>query len=296
MQRIDDIDAGSVRLAAYACGPTDAPPVLLVHGYPDSAHVWSAVARQLSRSFRVYAFDTRGAGQSTRPKHTHAYRLEHLASDLRAVCDTLSPGRPLHLVGHDWGSIQSWESVTADDAHQRIASFTSISGPCLDHIGHWLRSAPKTAAMRQALKSWYVAMFQLPTVGEMLWKAAGQRGWLTALKLIEGIVDAPPSPTQVEDGLAGIALYRANVLERVRRPRALHTSLPVHLIELNHDHFVSGSMLAGLDRWAPDLTRNQLNAGHWAPISHPEVLATLIGDWLATQSAASPSGKVSSIV
>lgn len=282
MERIDDIDAGSVRLAAYACGPSDAPSVLLVHGYPDSAQVWASVAARLAKDFRVYAYDVRGAGQSTRPKHTHAYRLEHLASDLRAVCDALSPNRPVHLIGHDWGSIHSWESVTADDANLRLASFTSISGPCLDHIGHWLSETSKSAAARQALKSWYVGMFQLPGVGETLWKLAGQRGWLAALKRIERIPDAPPSPTQLADGLAGIALYRANVSERLRQPRVLQTTLPVHLIELTSDHFVSRQMLDGLERWAPKLTRSTLNAGHWAPISHPKALATVIASGIQT--------------
>lgn len=289
MQRIDDIDAGPVRLAAYACGPVDAPPVLLVHGYPDNAQVWSGVAEHLSQHFRVYAYDVRGAGNSTRPTGKSAYALQRLASDLRAVCDALSPGQPVHLVGHDWGSIQSWESVCADDAQQRLASFTSISGPCLDHVGHWMRGAPKAVAARQALKSWYMGLFQLPRVGETLWKTAGEKGWRAALQTIEGIPHAPPSPTQTEDGVAGMGLYRANVGNCLRRPRALHTALPVHLIELQQDRFVSSAMLDGLERWAPNMTRSALDAGHWAPISHPEALAGLISSWLATPAAAASS-------
>lgn len=294
MQRIDDIDAGTVRLAAYAAGPAHAPPVLLVHGYPDNAQVWSGVARHLARDFRVYAYDVRGAGHSTRPRHVHAYRLPHLADDLRAVCDALSPGRPVHLVGHDWGSIQSWEAVTADDATQRIASFTSISGPCLDHIGHWLRRAPRPAAARQALKSWYVGLFQLPAVGELLWTLGGARTWRAALKHVEGITAPPRSPTQVDDGMAGMALYRANVGARLRQPEPLRTDLPVHVIELARDHFVSPALLDDLAHWAPRLTRSRLDAGHWAPISHPAALGRMIGTWVADQTRAAGGPAVSS--
>lgn len=278
LQRLADIDVGPVRLAAYACGPADAPPVLLVHGYPDNAQVWSGVAKHLATDFRVLAYDVRGAGQSTRPKHEHAYQLQHLASDLRAVGKALSPNQPVHLVGHDWGSIQAWEAVTAKTAAQDFASFTSISGPCLDHIGHWLSGAPKAAAYRQALKSWYVGLFHVPAAGEALWRIGGQRLWHAGLKHVEGITQPPSSPTQIEDGLAGMALYRANVGQRLRKPRQRRTQLPVHLIQLARDHFVGPAMLDGLEHWAPQTTRSTLAAGHWAPLSHPQALAGLIRD------------------
>ena len=61
------------------------------------------------------------------------------ADDLQAVVDTLIPGREFHLIAHDWGAIQSWESVTGEPLQNRIRSYTSISGPSLDHAGHWVQ-------------------------------------------------------------------------------------------------------------------------------------------------------------
>ena len=58
----------------------------------------------------------------------------------------------VHLVGHDWGSLQGWEAVTTDHMAGRIASFTSMSGPCLDHAGWWIRdrlSSLRPSAIRQ---------------------------------------------------------------------------------------------------------------------------------------------------
>ena len=61
----------------------------------------------------------------------------------RAVVDAVSPERPVHLVGHDWGSIQAWAAVTDPSLGDRFASFTSMSGPSLDHVGRVGPSAPR---------------------------------------------------------------------------------------------------------------------------------------------------------
>src|SRR5512139_2845653 len=136
-----------VDLAVFERGDPDRPTVVLIHGYPDTHAVWDRVAAQLAARFRVVTYDIRGAGESSRPAGRRAYRFEHLMNDLRAVLDDVcgpglepqpQPGpERVHLVGHDWGSIQGWEAAAT--MPERFASFTSISGPCLDHAGHWNR-------------------------------------------------------------------------------------------------------------------------------------------------------------
>jgi len=151
------VQSGPVRLAATAWGDPAQPVVVLVHGYPDNSHVWHGVAQALAGRFRVVAYDVRGAGASDVPADMVDYRLERLADDFIAVVDAVSPDRPVHLVGHDWGSIQGWEFVTDPRLYGRIASFTSCSGPCLDHAARALREPPRHwgATLRQALASWF---------------------------------------------------------------------------------------------------------------------------------------------
>lgn len=57
------------------------------------------------------SYDVRGAGASTAPRRILSYRLALLAEDLFAVADAVSPDRPVHVVAHDWGSIQAWERI-----------------------------------------------------------------------------------------------------------------------------------------------------------------------------------------
>ena len=125
------VKSGAVTLSVRVWERDDVPTVVLVHGYPDCQRLWVPVVAQLAGRYRVVTFDVRGAGESDAPTRLRDYRLDRLAADLRAVTDAVCPDQPFHLVAHDWGSIHSWESVTEPAMQSRIASFTSISGPCL---------------------------------------------------------------------------------------------------------------------------------------------------------------------
>ncbi|GAA5171582.1 MULTISPECIES: SDR family oxidoreductase [Amycolatopsis] len=265
------VNSGDVRLAVFEEGPEDAPTVLLVHGYPDTHAVWDDVAAVLSQRFRVVRYDVRGAGQSDAPRGLEAYRLPHLKDDLFAVADAVSPDAPVHVVAHDWGSIQAWEAVTEPGAHQRIASYTSISGPCLDHAAYWFRTrSPRRfgKVLRQQLHSWYILAFHVPLLPELLWRGVLAKRWPEFLRLAEHVPPRPghPAPTLASDAARGLSLYRANVRERFSRPRKRTTQVPVQVITPVYDRYVTPALAEGAERWAPRLWRRRLYAGHWSAL------------------------------
>jgi pimeloyl-ACP methyl ester carboxylesterase len=196
--RARTVSSGGVALAVYEQGLSTGPTVVLVHGYPDTHRVWDDVAEALEPDHRVIRYDVRGAGASGAPPDRYGYRLEQLAADLFAVVDAVSPDRPVHLLGHDWGSIQSWEAVTDRAASRRIASFTSISGPCLDHIGHWSRRRLARPTPRhigqlaaQSLRSWYITAFHLPVLAPATWRLGLAARWGHVLATTEGVRPRP---------------------------------------------------------------------------------------------------------
>lgn len=269
--------SGGLPLAVYEDGPADGVPVLLVHGYPDSAQVWKHVVPLLAAEHRVIRYDVRGAGRSGVPRRTADYRLPVLAEDLFAVIDAVSD-RPVHVVGHDWGSIQSWEAVTAPEAQDRIASFTTISGPCLDHVARLPRSP------RQLMRSWYIGAFHLPVLPALAWRAAAPL-WPRYLRMTDGIPDAERSPTLTRDAINGMNLYRANVLPRLRAPQERRTDLPGLQLELAHDPFVTADILRGVEQWAPRLRRVPVESGHWVQLRRPRLLSSLIAEQVSGSSA-----------
>ncbi|WP_236796621.1 SDR family oxidoreductase [Amycolatopsis sp. GM8] len=264
--------SGGVRLAVFEEGPLDAPTVLLVHGYPDTHTVWDDVAAVLADRFHVVRYDVRGAGQSDVPRDQAAYRLEHLSDDLFAVADAVSPNQPVHIVAHDWGSIQSWEAVTEPGAHERIASFTSISGPCLDHVAYWMRRRPTPRHLRkvlsQQLHSWYIMAFQVPVLPELLWRTVLTKRWPLFLSALENVPPRAghPAPTMASDAAHGVSLYRANFRPRLSHPRERHTQVPVQVIMPTADRYATPALAEGLERWVPRLWRRRLHAGHWSAL------------------------------
>ncbi|MBH5335882.1 SDR family oxidoreductase [Streptomyces pactum] len=281
------IRTGGVELCVAEWGDPAAPTVLLVHGYPDSKEVWSRVARRLAGRFHVVAYDVRGCGRSSAPAPLRGgFTLERLTDDFLAVADAVSPDRPVHLVGHDWGSVQGWEFVTVPRTEGRIASFTSISGPSLDHFGHWLkrratRPTPRALAqlLGQGAKSWYVYGLHTPVLPEALWRGPLGRRWPALLERLEKVPsDDYPTASLPRDAAHGAWLYRDNVRPRLRRPREdAFAHAPVQLIVATGDSFLSPRLYDDLDRWAPDLTRRTLDAKHWVPRTRPDQVA----DWIA---------------
>jgi pimeloyl-ACP methyl ester carboxylesterase len=265
------VDAGDVRLAVYLSGPRDAPPIVLVHGYPDSAAVWEPLRARLDPRYRVIAYDVRGAGASEAPPARGGYRLERLAADLAVVATATCGARPFHLVGHDWGSIQSWEAVTDPLFDGRILSYTSISGPCLDHASFAWRGG----ALRQMLKSWYIFFFHLPWLPELVWRAGGARMWPLWLRMTERVRTAR-DPWQLRNAINGLDLYRANFIDRLLRPRGRRAHAPVQFIVPLRDRYVGPALSLGLEGWLGAYERNEIDAGHWVVLREPERIAASV--------------------
>ncbi|MFB9876419.1 alpha/beta fold hydrolase [Planobispora siamensis] len=262
------VKGDGVGLAVYEQGDPANPTLVLVHGYPDDHTVWEPVAVRLAESFHVVTYDVRGAGSSDRPRGREPYGFAHLMADLRAVIDAVSPGERVHLAGHDWGSIQGWEAVCT--MPELFASYTSISGPCLDHIGHWTRTAGRLRTVRQTLSSWYIGFFRLPVLPELAWRS-GLGGRLLARA-------ERHRPSDRIDAVAGLELYRANIPARLRQPRERRTPVPVRLVVPLMDAYVRPETAETALRWAPVVDVHRVRARHWIPLSHPDLVARLVGE------------------
>jgi pimeloyl-ACP methyl ester carboxylesterase len=274
------IAATDVELSLQISGPEDAPVVVLVHGYPDNRKVWDLVVDDLEHDHRVATYDVRGAGESTAPSSRSGYKMNRLVDDLVAVLDVVAPdGQPVHLVGHDWGSVQLWGAVMreSNDARLRgrLASFTSISGPGTDLIAHFLRNGLRQrrfgAVGRQLLHSWYVAAFQVPFVPELVFSRLGGRirAILEKRQQRDGHWD---DETFRADARNGLNLYRANRLDFRRST----TAVPVQLIVPTKDAFVTPAIFDDVETFAPDLRRLDVVANHWVVQTQPQVVADAV--------------------
>ncbi|MEU1391834.1 MULTISPECIES: alpha/beta fold hydrolase [unclassified Nonomuraea] len=275
------VESGGVRLAVFEEGDPAAPPILLLHGYPDTHRVWDEVAALLRDRFHLVRYDVRGAGASTAPRDRRHYAFGHLMADLAAVIGAVGKPR-VHLAGHDWGSLQGWEAAVTPGLRDRLASFTSLGGPGLRQVSHFMRHGGRRDVLRQLARSWYIGAFQVSVLPELAWRTVVPRGLSRTLRRTDGVGPRPghPAHTLARDARNGLELYRRNMSGGRRDAGPEVVRVPVQLVEARRDPFVTPALLAATARWADRPWRRTIEAGHWVQRSHPAVVAGLIAEFV----------------
>ena len=113
-QRLLPLSTGITMNVALA-GSADAPPVMLVHGFPESHRTWRALVPLLGDELRLIMPDLRGFGATDKPQDVAEYTTEKLVADLFALTDALEIER-FALVGHDWGGAIAWAAAIGHTA------------------------------------------------------------------------------------------------------------------------------------------------------------------------------------
>jgi pimeloyl-ACP methyl ester carboxylesterase len=148
--RHEYLDTGALRMHVALAGPEDAPPVVLVHGWPQNWWSWRHVIPALAERFRVIAPDLRGHGWSEAP--AGGYEKEQLVTDLLAVLEMLGVERTT-WIGHDWGAWTGY--IAATRVPERFERVLALAVPHL-----WIPSHPRQLALLA-----YQGPVSLPLVG-----------------------------------------------------------------------------------------------------------------------------------
>ena len=296
-QFVDSTDG--VRIAVYEEGNREGPPVVLVHGFPDSHVLWDGVVPLLAERFRIIRYDNRGVGLSSAPKPVSAYTMARFADDFAAVTGELSPGQPVHVLAHDWGSIGMWEYLKRPGASDRVASFTSVSGPSQDQLVDYIFGGlrrpwrPRTfaRALSQALRLSYMVFFSIPVLAPLFLRLT-----LSIPALRRNAVDNIPvdqihhSDNLARDAARSVKTYPANYFRSFSRNRSIPViDVPVQLIVNTEDAYVRPYGYDGTARWVPRLWRRDIKAGHFSPMSHPQVMAAAVHEFADLAEGKPPS-------
>lgn len=286
----DVVASDGVRLVVRQWGRPDAPTVLCVHGFPDDHTVWEGLAGDLAREWHVVALDVRGSGASDSTRRIRDYRLDQLADNLGRVIDAVAPGKPVHLVGHDWGSVQAWHAATEPGMRHRVASLTSISGPCLDAVPQWARMQLRSgAAGWMAVASmWksplYMGLLMTPVLGRLLCRLGlVDRAIELAHRFETGTRPAGLSARRAQNNRAAVKIYTANLLPRLLRPSRRHTSVPVQVLAPRRDIFITPASQHDVSPdLAPHAQIHSVAGGHWAPLFNPASITEQVHTFIRT--------------
>lgn len=275
-------------------GPAKAPPLLMLHGFPEYGGAWAGVAARLS-GWHCIAPDQRGYGRSYAPPEVAAYDLRALVGDMAALIE--QTGGPVPVVAHDWGAVVGYglamwrpdlvsHLVVLNGAHpgpfQREAAAGGAQSAALAYIA-WLRAEGSEDRLSQ---NGFAKLRKLFAEGMDL-------SWLSGPTL-DGYLEAWSVPGRVR-GM--VNWYRASPLQvaepgapltdpHVLGPRAGHIACPHLVVWGQGDLVLLQGCLEGLGEYAPDLTVHRVpDADHWICHQQPGLVAGLIDGWLRDRGA-----------
>lgn len=280
------VRVGGVELNVAEAG--SGPAVLLLHGFPDSHHLWRhQVSVLVAAGYRVIAPDLRGFGLSDRPVDVDAYAMSELLADLTGLLDVLAVEKAA-VVGHDWGSLLDWAFTTAH--HERVTRLVALS------VGH--PAARATGGLAQQVRGLYVLLFLVPGAAERVlpvrqWLFLRRWGWRGAQP-----GENPDADRQIADLsrpgalTAGLNWYRANIaLPRGRAvPRTPRRQVvcPVLGVWSSGDVALVERQMTASEGFVDGPWRYERieGAGHWIPVEAADRLNFLLVDFLAPDLAA----------
>ncbi|MGZ5404424.1 MAG: alpha/beta fold hydrolase [Nocardioides sp.] len=271
VERLDAVVRGELRFDVHDSGPLDGEPVVLLHGFPQRASSWQRVTPLLHDvGLRTLAVEQRGYSPGARPRFRTAYSTEGLVADLAAVVDAV--GRPVHVVGHDWGAVVGWAAAVLRP--ELLRTLTAVSVP---HPG-----AMAAACLRsdQLLRSWYVAAFQVPWLPErVLASGLGTRA-LRASGMDPDTLSRFQDEVVGDGALPGaLGWYRAMPFSDPRIARR-RVEIPTTFVWSDGDTAVSRVAAHGAGDFVDAAyTYVELQGvSHWVPEQAPEQLAAAIID------------------
>jgi pimeloyl-ACP methyl ester carboxylesterase len=247
-------------------------PVLLLHGWPDSAVVWrNQIPVLVAHGFRVIAPDMRGFGRSSLPQEVAGYALPNAVADMTGVLDALGI-QTAQVVGHDWGAGVAW--LMAMLHPDRVIKLVAISVP---HP-----AAPPT--LRQQEMAWYQLFFQFAGIAEATIQH-DDWAWLRAFTRGDGDLDRWIEDLGRPGALtASLNWYRANLAPRMPgpRPELPPVTVPTLGIWSTGDHYLDGERFRESGTYVQGRWRYEEidGASHWIPVDAPGRLNDLLLEWL----------------
>lgn len=276
VRRVNGLD-----LHVVEAGDNAAPTVILLHGLPEFWWAWRHQITPLADAgFHVVVPDMRGYNLSDAPQEVAAYTLDTLAADVIALADEIGADR-FHLVGHDWGAVIGWWVGARYAA--RLDRMVLMDGPHPDVWGRQALTHPT-----QALRSTYVALFQIPWMPEAVlggFDFAGLKAMVQASAKAgtfeAGVLDRYAEAWAHPGSLTAMLNYYRALRKRPNSHEPARIAPPTLILWADDDRFLERHVAeAGLALCDDGRLEMIAGASHWLHIERPEKINPRIVDWL----------------
>lgn len=280
-----------VEIDVWTAGNPTNPPVILLHGFPESHRTWRHQIPALAVDHFVLAPDQRGYARSSKPEGVENYTPDKLVADILALADRFDIGR-FTLVGHDWGGAIAW--MAALQHPDRVQRLIIANAP---HPFLFQKTLFDDPAQRAA--SQYIRAFRNPDLEkhiETIGLEAFFDGSFAPHADAEKVRDEKPVYLEQwgQPGAMTAMLnwYRASAVqvpetsEDAPRPAFLDAPFPPIIVPTlviwgMQDKALLPSQLDGLEALVADLIVVKIDAGHFVPWEAPEAVTAAMLGWLA---------------
>jgi pimeloyl-ACP methyl ester carboxylesterase len=273
------VDTGELRQHVVVGG--NGPPLLLLHGWPQTWYAWRLVMPALARDFEVIAPDQRGTGLSGKPPE--GYDTGTIGNDVVALMETLGHQR-FAMVGHDTGM---WIGYALASDHPDRLTRLAVAETPLPGVSP---SPPLFANAHLNDALWHFAFNRLAEVNEQLVTGREQVyfGWQFATKaarqlpddVVRHYVDALSSGPEALH--ACFAIYRAldTTIAQNQQRKGRRLSLPI--LALGGAHSL-GEQVGATMKLAADNVQTVVIPGcaHWVAEESPDETLEALNSFLA---------------
>ena len=278
----DYLEVNGIRLHCVSEG--EGPLILFLHGFPECWYSWRHQLSEFSENYRAVAIDLRGYNESDKPKEKSAYALSVLVEDVMGVIRTLGYERCV-LVGHDWGGAIAWSFAYA---HPEMLKRLIVL-----NLPHPAKFAEGLRTPQQLLRSWYIALFQLPGLPEFLLRANNYAAIRAAFRgqavnpeaFTEEDLDFLVAAAAKPGALTAMLNYYRNIFqdEGFLNKQWDVLKVPTLLVWGENDKALGKELTYGTEAYVEKFELRYIpDCSHWVQQEQPELVNQYMQTWLAT--------------
>lgn len=270
------------RITLHYVTQGDGPLMLFLHGFPEFWYSWRHQIPEFAQTHKVVALDLRGYNDSDKPTNPAAYKMPELIQDVHDVITGLGYERCI-LVGHDWGGAIAWSFTYAYP--ERVERLIVLNIPHPARFFEGLRTP------QQLLRSWYMFLFQLPALPELLFQLDDYRliDWLLRGMAINkaAFTDADIEAYKNAFAKRGALTASLNYYRNLFDPDTVPSSwgildVPTLMIWGEDDLPLGKELSYGTDQYVRDFQVHYIpHCSHWVQQEQPQLVNQYIRAFLS---------------